>query len=162
MYIDYLIIFCFFIFSIIGFQKGFLKELILIFNFFIAYIISNKNYFFLSNIINTYLNIVNNNVIIDAISLFIIFCIILIILNSICNIFLFHFIQKIVYSKLNKLLGCLFGIIKSFVIIDFLLINYYKLLNNFNITVQYRSLNESVFIPFFNAFNDKFLLFINF
>ncbi|WP_428994223.1 CvpA family protein [Buchnera aphidicola] len=154
---DYFIIFIIFISSIIGFRKGFIKEMFSILIFFIGFCLFYFFYFYILNLLNFI-----DNYILKLIFIFFIFSFSILLFEFIfyylCNDFL-KFIKKFYLS--NFILGFIFGFLRGILLI-FLIIYIFK---NFLHINNYFYLKNSIFSPFclkfiyfFSIFNKNKIL----
>lgn len=153
--IDYLFILIILLSTIFSFFRGFIKEILTIFIWFISFYLSRKYYnyfFFIKNytIINFYFK---------KFFLIFIYFILTIISRNMVKKFLN---KKIIYSyhinNLNKILGLFFGILKGFLIIFLMLysINHIdKNLYNYFLIKQ-----QSFFFIYFNNILQKYKYFL--
>ncbi|OQM34461.1 CvpA family protein [bacterium endosymbiont of Pedicinus badii] len=109
--IQYAVFFIFFISSLMGLHKGFIREIfsLLIWYFFIIFLLSNYqeiNKFFFSNAKNSIQKYIN----------FAIFAFFILIINRIINYSFYLFILKFGYSFIDKILGLFLGIFRGLVL----------------------------------------------
>lgn len=154
-YADYFIILVLISSTFFGLIKGLFKEIIFLFNIYFSYIVSKNFYTFFSDVIN---NFIENKFLRNIVSVFLIFSFTLLCVNYLVEMLTSsNFFKKIIFYKIDKVLGSLFGIIRGFLIIEIFLLYLNKIVIIFDIKNIDKYINESFLISYFNNFNSYFL-----
>lgn len=115
IWIDYIVISIIFFSTILSFIKGGFREILFLITWIYAFLLSKKYYIYL----NIFFKNIENVMIRNIISFFILFIFIILLGNILYHILIFPLIKFFNLFILDKIFGFIFGIIRGFILISF-------------------------------------------